>query len=514
MVCFPCCRPLKIERKDKVAVNTQVIERKPLSSGRMTLAVLLIVLAILLGALSMPTTRSEAASMKTVKSCNGLEVKLYDKANNIWWTYKGNTRVSYTGIAYNEWGWWRTVNGKVDFGYTGIVSNDNGWYRVVDGKVRFDQTGVYSNQFGWWYCLYGRVDFDYTGMKKNEFGSWRIENGKVNFNFNGIAPDESGHWYYFKNGKVDYTKTGLVKNDNGTWYVIKGKIDFSFSGTYKGYTIKENLVTASPKNGVAIEDFSTKKSTTTTTKSGNLTAQQQKNLNNNNIITDANGNQVIEAHGIVVDISKWNGDINFGTMKSSGVKGVMMRAAYATSKDIKFDYNSQQCEVYGIDYGVYQFATFHYNTDKATAMSKAKTQADYLISILKGKKITGYVCLDLELESNYKLNMTKSELTDVTNYYCNLIQNAGYKPMVYCSVSWMQNNLEPSRIHAPFWVAYYNDTGSYDFPNTGYGKYMDSVDGKITMWQYTDKGNGAKYGAESEYIDLNRLYHSFTGETK
>lgn len=482
-------------------------------------AVLLIILALVLGMFAMPANKTEAASLKKVTSCNGLEVKLYDSKNNIWWTYQGKTRVSYTGIAWNDYGWWRTVNGKVDFGYTGIAQNDNGWYRIVDGKVRFEDTGVYKNEYGWWYCLYGMVQFDYTGMKSNEYGSWRIENGKVNFAFNGLASDENGTWYYFKDGKVDYSRTGLVKNEYGTWYVRSGKIDFKYNGTYKGYTIKNSKVTASPKNGIAIEDTtagkskSSSSSTTTTTKSG-LSAQQKKNLANNDIITDQNGNVVIEAKGIVVDISKWNGNINFGTMKSSGVKGVMMRAAYSTSKDVKFDYNSQQCEVYGIDYGVYQFATFHYNTTKDAAMTKAKTQADYLISILKGKKIKGYVCLDLELESNYKLNMTADELTDVTNYYCDLIQKADYNPMVYCSVSWLQNNLVASRIHAPFWIAYYNDTGSYNFPNTGYGKYMNSIDGKITMWQYTDKGDGAKYGAESEYIDLNRLYHSFTGATK
>ena len=476
-------------------------------------AVLLIILALVLGMFAMPVNKTEAASLKKVTSCNGLEVKLYDSKNNIWWTYLGNTRVSYTGIAWNDYGWWRTVNGKVDFGYTGIAQNDNGWYRIVDGKVRFEDTGVYKNEYGWWYCLYGMVQFDYTGMKSNEYGSWRIENGKVNFAFNGLASDENGTWYYFKDGKVDYSRTGLVKNEYGTWYVRSGKIDFKYNGTYKGYTIKNSKVTASPKNGIAIEDTTGGKSSGSGSSSG-LTAQQKKNLANNDIITDQNGNVVIEAKGIVVDISKWNGNIDFGTMKSSGVKGVMMRAAYATSKDVKFDYNSQQCEVYGIDYGVYQFATFHYNTTKDAAMTKAKTQADYLVSILKGKRINGYVCLDLELESNYKLNMTADELTDVTNYYCDLIQKAGYKPMIYCSVSWLQNNLVAGRIHAPFWVAYYNDTGSYNFPNTGYGKYMDSIDGKITMWQYTDKGNGAKYGAESEYIDLNRLYHSFTGATK
>lgn len=484
-----------MEKGRNVAVNTEVKTRKPNSSATNTFAVLLIVLAVLLGMFALSPNKSEAASLKVVNSCNGLEVRQYSKKNNIWWTYQGNTRVSYTGIAHNEYGWWRTVNGKVDFDYTGIAKNDNGWYRIVDGKVAFDNTGVYKNEYGWWYCLYGRVDFDYTGMKKNSYGSWRIEKGKVNFNYIGLAPDENGTWYYFEGGKVIWSKQGLVENEYGTWYVKGGKVDFGFNGTYRGYKIQEGKVTG-------------------TTSSSTTTSSNAKNLNNNNIITDANGNPVIEARGIVVDISKWNGNINFGTMKSSGVKGVMMRAAYSTSKDVKFDYNSQQCEVYGIDYGVYQFATFHYNTDKATAMTKAKTQADYLVSILKGKKIKGYVCLDLELESNYKLVMNKDELTDVANYYCDLIQKAGYKPMIYCSVSWLQNNLVASRIHAPFWVAYYNDTGNYNFPNTGYGKYMNSIDGKITMWQYTDKGNGSAYGAESEYIDLNRLYHSFTGATK
>lgn len=514
-----------------MAVNTQIIERKKNTKLVTVFAVLLIILALVLGIFAMPANKTEAASLKKVTSCNGLEVKLYDSKNNIWWTYQGKTRVSYTGIAWNDYGWWRTVNGKVDFGYTGIAQNDNGWYRIVDGKVRFEDTGVYKNEYGWWYCLYGMVQFDYTGMKSNEYGSWRIENGKVNFAFNGLASDENGVWYYFKDGKVDYSRTGLVKNEYGTWYVKGGKIDFKYNGTYKGYTIKNSKVTASPKNGIAIEDTtggkssgSSSSSTTTTTAKSGLTAQQKKNLANNDIITDQNGNVVIEARGIVVDISKHNGTINWTTLKSSGVKGVMMRAAYASSKDKLFDINSRGAESQGIDYGVYHFATFHYkdvvvsngvkNTSKTTAMNLCKQQADALLSYLKGKKITGYVCLDLELESGATLLLNKQDLTDVANYWCDYIQNAGYKPMIYCSVSWLQNNLIASQIHAPFWLAYYNDTGSYNFPNTGYGKYMNSIDDKITMWQYTDKGDGAKYGAESEYIDLNRLYHSFTGATK
>ena len=119
-------------RKEKqLAVNTQITERKQNTKLVTVFAVLLIILALVLGMFAMPATKSEAASLKKVTTCKGLEVKLYDSKSNIWWTYKGNTRVSYTGIAWNDYGWWRTVNGKVDFNYTGIAQNDNGWYRIL-----------------------------------------------------------------------------------------------------------------------------------------------------------------------------------------------------------------------------------------------------------------------------------------------------------------------------------------------------------------------------------------------
>ena len=503
-----------------MAVNTKVTTPKPHNKITMVLAVVLLIVSFFAAMMTLPSLKTEAASsgLKTVYSCKDLTVKKY---GSNWWTYSGNTRVSYTGIAKNQYGWWRTVNGKVDFNATGIYKNDYGWWRTVNGKVDFNATSVYKNEFGWWYCENGKVRFDYTGMKSNSYGSWRIEGGKVNFGFNGLAPDEYNVWYYFKDGKVDYTREGLVKNEYGTWYVKGGKVDFSYTGEYRGYTIENSKVVASPTITIEIEDTTggtssntttTQKNTTTTTKK--TTSVNQKNLSDNTIITDKDGNVVIEDKGIVVDISKWNGTVDFKQLKSSGVKGVMMRACYAKVKDTRFDYNSTQCEINNINYGVYQFANFHYNATKEAALPKAKEQANYLLNLLSGKKIAGYVCLDLELESGYSLNMTAQELTDVVNYYCDIIQNAGYKPMVYCSVSWMQNNLVASDIHAPFWLAYYNDTGSYNFPNTGYGQYMDTNKGKITMWQYTDQGDGSKYGTESEYVDLNRLYHSFTGETK
>ena len=120
-------------------------------------AVLLIILALVLGMFAMPGNKTEAASLKKVTSCNGLEVKLYDQKNNIWWTYLGNTRVSYTGIAWNDYGWWRTVNGKVDFGYTGIA----------------------QNEYGNWYIENGVVNFGFSGKVVFNGVTYDIENGKV-----------------------------------------------------------------------------------------------------------------------------------------------------------------------------------------------------------------------------------------------------------------------------------------------------------------------------------------------
>lgn len=221
-------------------------------------------------------------------------------------------------------------------------------------------------------------------------------------------------------------------------------------------------------------------------------------------------NNTVRHTGYVADISKHNGDVDFNAMRNAGIEGVMMRAAYGMREDVRFEQNSAAAQAAGMPYGVYQFATWHYGTDYNTAMSKADQQARYLLTLLQGKRVRGYVALDLELESGESLAMNKSQLTSVANYYMSIIESAGYRPILYCSISWLQNRMNADDVHYPLWIAYYNDTGSFEFPQTNYGNTMRNRAGDIYLWQYSSKGNGPSCGVSSTYLDMNRSYHSFT----
>ncbi|MBQ9066361.1 MAG: hypothetical protein IJ133_02375 [Clostridia bacterium] len=214
--------------------------------------------------------------------------------------------------------------------------------------------------------------------------------------------------------------------------------------------------------------------------------------------------------GYIADISKHNGSVNFYTMKSAGVEGVMMRAAYGNKKDIRFDEYSTAAEQARMPYGVYQFVTWHYDTQFDEALRQCDTQINTLLNIIRGKKISGYVALDLELENGANLYLNKTELTYIANYYMNRVQAAGYRPILYCSISWLCNKMNQNDVQYPLWIAYYNDTGSFSFPDTTYGNRMRQMSGDIVMWQYTSKANGPQFGVESQYLDMNRAYRTFT----
>ena len=215
--------------------------------------------------------------------------------------------------------------------------------------------------------------------------------------------------------------------------------------------------------------------------------------------------------GKVVDVSKWNGDVNMLTMKSQGVSGVMIRASYGTEKDSKFDQNCLNAGLALLPYGAYSYATWHIRTNFAQAMIKATQEANALVAYLATKVVSGYVALDLEVNNVNNIYLNKTELTAVANYYMGILKAAGYKPMLYTSTSLLATHMNASAISYPLWLAYYYDNGSRDFPNTGYGAIMKNLKSRIVMWQYTCKGRGVQYGTSGGNVDLNYLYYSFIG---
>lgn len=209
----------------------------------------------------------------------------------------------------------------------------------------------------------------------------------------------------------------------------------------------------------------------------------------------------------IIDISKWQGNMNFDVIKDK-VDGVMLRCSYGVTKDTKFDEYAKQANQLGIPIGAYTFANYHYDS---VGKHRMIPQADKTIEILKGKNINEYVALDLELESGQSCSLSKKDMTDLANAYMDKLAQAGYRPCLYCSISWLYDRMNVSEIKYPLWIAYYHEAGFFgnSFPETKYGNLMRGIKDKIIMWQYSSKGDGKKFGASSEYIDLNHIYTEF-----
>lgn len=460
-----------------------------------------------------------------------------------WYTIDNAVQHGITTVAHNNAGWWYVENGKVNFDYTGFAENDAGWWWIDHGKVDFtfnsvqygnaygetafwlvqrgrirtDKTSVEHNRYGWWYCKDGKADLTYNGVAHNDAGWWAVENGKVTFSFNGLSENAAG-WWYCKNSKVDFSFNGVCLQDNAFYKITNGKKDLSCNGVdhcQYGWWYFRNGVIDKSFTGVSYNDaggWYVKNGFVDFAFDGTVTQGKYRYT-----ITDSKVTRAVQiqydkpAAGskVVTDVSRWNGSIDFNVMKRSGVEGVMLRAAYATDKDRNFDTYAAAAEKAGLPYGVYHFVTWHYGTNKEEARAKAKEQADFLLGVLKGKTIPGYVALDLELESWGRLLMTPAELTEVVNYYLDYLANAGYHPMLYCSVSWLEERLLADKINVPFWTAYYYDTGTTEFPSNHYGQVMRKYKDKILLWQFTDYAEGALYGCETRDIDLSYLYGPF-----
>lgn len=209
----------------------------------------------------------------------------------------------------------------------------------------------------------------------------------------------------------------------------------------------------------------------------------------------------------ILDISRFQEKMNFTTAALRNVTAVMVRCAYGTAKDAKFDSFAAAAEKAGMPLGAYMFATWHYSSvskDFASAKKNAASQTQAALSFLSGKKITAPVAVDLELESGAKLEFNKQQLTELTNYVLDLIKKAGYTPLLYCSVSWLYDRLLPEQLSGPFWLAYYYEGAKEgSFPDTKFGKLLQAQQKKLVLWQHSSTGSGSFYGAGSKFIDLN-----------
>ncbi|MBQ5317632.1 MAG: Ig-like domain-containing protein [Oscillospiraceae bacterium] len=190
-----------------------------------------------------------------------------------------------------------------------------------------------------------------------------------------------------------------------------------------------------------------------------------------------------------IDVSKWQGTIDWKKVANDGIDFVMIRSSYGyEDTDPKLKINVDGCEKYGIDYGFY-----HYTY--ARNVSEAKKEAKYFLKTIKKYDPDYPIVMDIE-ESFYN-KMSRKKVTDIVVTFMEELEDAGYYAMIYCSPSFIKDNLDSSRISQyDIWIASWGDEE----------KLNSYYDGHYGMWQYTDKGS---VNGITEDVDLDYAYKDY-----
>ena len=188
-----------------------------------------------------------------------------------------------------------------------------------------------------------------------------------------------------------------------------------------------------------------------------------------------------------IDVSKWQGNINFQKVKDSGISFVIIRAGYGklpSQKDKCFEENYCKAKASGLDVGVYWYSY-------AMSVDEAREEAKACLSVIKGKQFEYPVYFDLEEQKQFSKG--REFCDSIVNAFCGELEKNGYFAGLYISCSPLERFISESTAKKyALWVAEYNSRCRY---NADYG-----------MWQYSSKGKVNGIGGN---CDMNYCYKNY-----
>lgn len=214
------------------------------------------------------------------------------------------------------------------------------------------------------------------------------------------------------------------------------------------------------------------------------------------IVQDENGiREYIEADGSVtskfgVDVSKFQGEVDWEAVAAQGASFVIPRIAYrgysvgAIVEDETFEANVEGAKAAGLDVGVYIFS-------QAVTVEEGIEEAEFIIEKIKDMDITGPIVFDTEYydePADARANLiTREERTAIAKAFCETIEEAGYKPMIYANTRWLLLGINWDELAKyDVWYAYYGEDPMLPY--------------EFAMWQYSCEG--ILEGIDN-YVDMN-----------
>ena len=204
----------------------------------------------------------------------------------------------------------------------------------------------------------------------------------------------------------------------------------------------------------------------------------------------------------MIDVSEFQSSIDWSKVKADGVKGVIVRCGGRGGEsgnfyeDVKFVEYIKGAHAVGLPVGIY-FLT------QAVNAAEGKAEAEFTIAqwAKVGVPISYPICIDSENvtwtnkdgtkgygRANDR-NLSRAKRTEAIKGFCDECKRQGYESMLYASVTWLENQVDMSKLSCAVWVAQYYSVCQYE------GKYI--------IWQYTSEG---RVNGVSGVVDMNRCY--------
>lgn len=190
-----------------------------------------------------------------------------------------------------------------------------------------------------------------------------------------------------------------------------------------------------------------------------------------------------------IDVSKYQGNVDWEAVRKSGVDFALIRAGYGkyeSQEDPYFDQNMRNAKKAGIACGAYWFSY-------ATTIAEAKQEAEVFAKVIQGYQFEYPLVFDIEAEVHTK--MTKEQVSAIITAFCETMEDKGYYVSLYSYASFLNTFVYQSVLEQyDIWVAHFG-VSSPSYSKTAYG-----------MWQYSSTG---KVSGINGNVDLDYSYRCY-----
>jgi GH25 family lysozyme M1 (1,4-beta-N-acetylmuramidase) len=189
-----------------------------------------------------------------------------------------------------------------------------------------------------------------------------------------------------------------------------------------------------------------------------------------------------------IDVSRWQGDINWTAVKNAGVEFAFCKATEGVDfVDIKFLQNMNNASAAGVYIGPYHFARINSNvSNPLDAVSEAHDFVDAIEPFYQtpGKFLRPVIDVENYADKG-SLEATRTYLSQWVRDFAGVVEaRLGLEPIIYTSASYTNNLIEPDLVQYPLWLASWTATPP-SVPNPLHNGVWDDW----TFWQYTDSGS-------------------------